>query len=107
MKTRSGRDKRRAWRARLHAQDPRCRFCGKRTRLMSVQPHEKEPHDRAVLIHLYSRLMPKDRLSGEPGERRSELVCKQCADDYGNGIQAMTPIEELRARANRHGESAA
>lgn len=101
--TNRARQKRKDMLRALWHQDRRCRFCGCVTRLLQVRRHQSEPPDRAVLLRLHTRLMAS-RHDRNDGKRRSELVCKKCADDYGNAIQRSMPIEVLRERAQRHPE---
>ena len=94
--------KRQMMRDRLWRQDPHCRFCGRETRLGGAERHKPEPSDMACLLHLFTKLMT-GREDGDPnGPRRSELVCKRCADDYGNGVQAQMAKHELWRRSGAY-----
>lgn len=99
--------KRKRMRARLHADDPHCRFCGRVTRLIENPRPSRQPPDMAVLIHLYTREMPERCDRGQnSGIRLSELVCWACANDYGNGVHCMQPLEVRRAKSGRYPQEA-
>lgn len=65
-------------RARKHAENPHCHWCGVLTHLPGTRNAQGRSHQMATIDHLYPKGHPK-RLDGNPGkEIRRVLACRRC-----------------------------
>ncbi len=87
----------------LWIEKSRCHFCECETIIMKIKDGIAPPHNLAVLYHEYTKF-EHERHMGHPGELRSILCCKRCADEQSAAKQALLPREELQALNNTTSE---
>ncbi len=89
----------RALKLKLHAQNPRCHWCGRVTVLTNVKEIKGQPDPlMATIDHLISRYDVRRWVKAGPDEKRKVLACFECNNKRASEESKRLPPGELSKR---------